>query len=267
VILDITAEKERETALHAAKDAAEAASRAKADFLANISHELRTPLNAIIGFAELIQLEAQAGNAAGQQNGYAAEIIAGGRRLLEVVSNIIDMAKIDAGRYAVTAQAIALDEVVEACLAQHGAAAEQAGIALEFQSPPRLPAALADLHAVRQVLGNLLSNAVKFTPSGGRVAVTVSATPRDVTVTVADTGIGIAPEHLERLGEAFVQVDAGLTRRHEGAGLGLAISRRLAELQRGRLSIESRLGAGTTVRLSLPLGSPLAARAELQSAA
>jgi signal transduction histidine kinase len=249
VVLDITAEKEREAALHAAKETAEATNRARSDFLANMSHELKTPLNAIIGFGEVIQGEAPAE----PQAGYAGEIIASGRRLLQVINDILDMARIEAGRYELNLQPMSVTELVEDCLALIVPEAEQRGVRLSSEVHDRLPTVLVDLRASRQILLNLLSNGVKFTPSGG--AVTVSAAPAltgGVTVTVTDTGVGIGPEDLKRLGEPFVQLEAGLDRRHEGTGLGLAISRRLAEQQGGGLAIDSRLGTGTRIALRLP---------------
>lgn len=250
VILDITAEKERETALHAAKETAEATNRARSDFLANMSHELKTPLNAIIGFGEVIQGESAA---AEPQAGYAGEIVASGRRLLQVINDILDMARIEAGRYELSPQLLSVAELVEDCLPLLAAEAEQRGVSLAGDVDGRLPPVLADLRATRQILLNLVSNGVKFTPRGG--AVTVGAVPAaagGVTVTVTDTGVGIGPEDLKRLGEPFIQLEAGLDRRHEGTGLGLAISRRLAEQQGGGLTIDSRLGQGTRIALRLP---------------
>jgi signal transduction histidine kinase len=272
VILDITEEKEREAALRAAKEAAEAANRATSDFLANMTHELRTPLNAIIGFGEVIQAEAAAEAAAPdlleRQAGYAGEIVSGGRRLHEVIGDILDMARIKAGRYQLNLQPVPLGELADACAALLRDAAEQRGVALENTVLDELPLLRVDQRAIRQVLLKLLSNAVKFTPAGGRV--TLAAEPAEdgaLLVRVIDTGIGIAPAELARLGEAFVQIDAGKDRQHQGVGLGLAISRRLVELHGGSLRIESRLGAGTTVVVRFPVANVMPAAPGLPSAA
>jgi len=236
----------------AEREAAIAADRAKSQFLANMSHELRTPLNAIIGFSELIS-HAMVGPLDAKYRGYADDVLVSGRHLLSVINDILDMAKIEAGSHRLSIETVRLAELIDACVKMVLGRASEAGVRTEVQGADALPPVRVDPLAVKQILLNLLSNAVKFTPRGGSVVVRVALAPGNaLALSVADTGIGIAPEDKVHLFEAFWRADNAHNRRHEGTGLGLAISRRLAELHGGKIEIESEVGNGTTVRVSIP---------------
>jgi two-component system cell cycle sensor histidine kinase PleC len=254
VILDITKEKERESDLQSAKESAENASRTKSEFLANMSHELRTPLNAIIGFAEVIQMQMYGPSAADRYAGYAKDVVESARHLLDVINDILDMSKIEAGRYTIDPQETSIAELVASCTKIVAGRAEAGAIAMLSSVEEGLPSLMVDARAMKQVLLNLLSNAVKFTPRGGTVTVGARREGTGVTLYVVDTGPGIPEDQLSRVCEPFHQVDSGLERKHEGAGLGLSISRRLVELHGGRLEIASAPGAGATVQVRLPAG-------------
>ncbi len=253
VILDITAEKEREAALRKAKEEAETASRTKTEFLANMSHELRTPLNAIIGFGEIVQHRIYGDGDTKRYADCGKDIVDSGRHLLNLINDILDMSKIEAGRYTLVLEKASVPEIAGDCLRIMRGQAEGAAVALVDEVDAALPPVFADRRALKQVLLNLLSNAVKFTPAGGRV--TLGAARGDdggIVVQVSDTGIGIPADQLPRVLEPFHQVESPYTRRHAGSGLGLAICRRLVELHRGRLELSSVLGQGTSVRIQLP---------------
>jgi PAS domain S-box-containing protein len=249
---DVTRLVETEDALRQARDASEAASRAKSQFLANMSHELRTPLNAIIGFAEVIEQEmfGKAGNR--RYIEYAADIAASGRHLVDLIGDVLDMSKIEAGRYELEEGEVDLRATLDAAVSIARGQARQAGVRLAMgaETAARL-LARADDRALRQVLLNLLSNAIKFTPKGGRVEASLRASGAGIEFAVADTGIGIAPEDLPHVTEPFRQAH-GVGRNYGGTGLGLAITRRLVEMHGGALEIESARGRGTVVRVRLP---------------
>jgi PAS domain S-box-containing protein len=249
---DVTQLVETEAALRQARDAAEAANRAKSQFLANMSHELRTPLNAIIGFAEIIEQEMFGKAGSRRYVEYAADIAASGRHLVDLIGDVLDMSKIEAGRYELEEEAIDLRATLDAALAIARGQARQAGVKVEIRADAaaRLEAR-ADGRALRQVLLNLLSNAIKFTPQGGRVDVGLRNGPAGIEIEVADTGIGIAPEDLPHVAEPFRQAH-GVGRNYGGTGLGLAITKRLVELHGGLLALTSELGRGTRVAVTLP---------------
>jgi signal transduction histidine kinase len=250
--------RERTAELERQKWQAEAANRAKSEFLANMSHELRTPLNAIIGFSEIILGDRAAAMPAVHQE-YVRDIRDSGAHLLEVINDILDTARIEAGRFALDEQRVALGEVVAASLLFARERAGTAGIELCVEAGMRDIVLHADARALRQMLINLLSNAVKFTGRGGRVAVAWRlGTTGDLLLAVADTGIGIAPDDVARVLEPFGQVDSGLARRHEGTGLGLPLVRSLAELHGGGIVLDSAPGVGTTVTIRLPASRVLA---------
>ncbi|MEQ8603958.1 MAG: PAS domain-containing protein [Marivibrio sp.] len=257
--IDVTVRSEAERALKLAKEEAEMASRAKSDFLANMSHEIRTPLNAILGFAELIREEVfgPLGNPRYQE--YADDIYRSGKHLMEVIGDILDLSKIEAGKYEVERAPVAVDEVVRAAIGLLGKGADARSLTL-VQSGRRGVYVLGDRRAVKQILLNLVSNAIKFTTEGGRIDVQV-ATDSDgaLTLSVADDGVGIADADLARVMEPFTQLGAPSVRRHEasGSGIGLAICKRLAALMRAEMTIESELGVGTAVRIRFPSGSVL----------
>jgi len=251
---DVTGIKGRERELADAKLAAESASRLKSQFLATMSHELRTPLNAILGFSEVIRdgVFGQSQSSWEKYAEYASSIHASGRHLLSLISEVLDLSKIEAGTYVLDLRTVDLRDIVEAALTIVSPAAEKAGVELKVKLPADNIWLTADERAVRQIAINLLSNAVKFTPGGGSVTVDLGATDSTVHFAVIDTGIGIAKEHLETVFELFQQVDSSIRRRHEGTGLGLAITKRLVELHGGTIRLESELSVGTRVHVSLP---------------
>jgi two-component system, cell cycle sensor histidine kinase PleC len=248
---DITLLKEREQALSEARDAANAASRAKSAFLATVSHELRTPLNAIIGFSELMQHTHAA--ASEKQREYARLIHESGLHLLELVNGMLDVEQIEAGRHVLQLGQVDLAEIAASCVGTVKAQAAKKGVRVINALGGPLGSRSADERALRQVFLNLLANAIKFTDPGGEVTVRRGESePAMVRIIVSDTGIGIAREHLDKVLEPFHQVDATTTRKHGGIGLGLTISKRLVELHGGTLHIESEEGVGTRVIVTIP---------------
>ncbi len=233
---------------------AEAANRAKTEFLANMSHELRTPLNAIIGFSEVIQNEIMGK----VQNNpryvdYARDIRQAGTHLLSVINDILDIAKIEAGQLELREDVFGLGEALEVCIKMLTDQAKESGLELVCAGPDDLPNLWADEKKFKQIAINLLSNAIKFTPEGGRITLNAEIEPDGaLKLTVTDTGIGIAADDLEMALAPFAQVDSAYCRSHEGTGLGLPISKALAELHGGSLDMESEPGVGTTVTVRFP---------------
>jgi two-component system, cell cycle sensor histidine kinase PleC len=234
------------------KTRAEAANRSKSEFLANMSHELRTPLNAIIGFSEVMEQEFFGPLGTPKYIDYARDIHKSGQYLLDVISDILDMSKIEAGRMQLELQTCGLAAVVDDALRIVAARAEQGGVALETEVASELQLTL-DRRALKQVLINLLANAVKFTPDRGCVSVQASQDQGHVKIVISDTGIGIPPGDLAKLGRAFEQVENQFTKTRSGSGLGLAISKSLVEMHGGTLEIASEVGKGTTVTIVLPV--------------
>jgi signal transduction histidine kinase len=238
--------------LEAALEAAAAASQAKSQFLATMSHELRTPLNAIIGFSEIL------GNALFGPLGderykdFATSIHDSGRHLLELINDILDFSKIDAGRLELQDDELDLRDIIRESLRMMQGQATEANVSLRHEFAADLPRIRADRRRIRQILLNLLSNSVKFTPAGGDVQVSVFRRGSGIAFAVTDTGIGIAAEDIPRALERFGQVDSSLNRKYEGTGLGLPLSKRLAELHGGTLELESRVDVGTTITVTLP---------------
>lgn len=236
----------------AEKTRAETANRSKSEFLANMSHELRTPLNAIIGFSEIMGSGLFGELGSPKYKEYATDIHASGAHLLELINDILDMSKIEAGRMTLETQPLDLGEVVEESLRLISGRADLAKVTIsgELGTVPKVD---ADKRAVKQVLLNLLSNAVKFTPAGGTIRITGKAAGGFVTVAVEDSGIGIPAGALSKIGRPFEQVESQHSKSHKGTGLGLALSRSLVELHGGTLTIESSEGIGTTVSFTLPV--------------
>jgi len=249
---DITRLKAAETELKESRLAAERASQAKSAFLANMSHELRTPLNAILGFAEIMVHELM-GPLLPKYHEYSRDILLSGSHLLEVINDILDVSKVEAGKWKLRPEPLDLGQAIDDCLLLVETQANEGGITVNKRLGPDLPPLTADRRSVKQCLLNLLSNAVKFTPVGGTV--TVVATRDDdgaVIVSITDTGIGIPEDDLPRLLHPFEQVDSAYSRRLAGTGLGLALTKSLIEMHGGCLSIASEVGRGTQVDLRFP---------------
>ncbi|WP_404380781.1 PAS domain S-box protein [Caenispirillum salinarum] len=254
---DVSQRREAERDLHRAKDEAELANRAKSEFLANMSHELRTPLNAIIGFSEVIAHELFGQVSPPQYKEYAANIEESGRHLLDVINDILDVSRIEAGHMTLTPEPVDVQAVIESAARLISQRAETADLILEQAVDAALPPVTGEPRRLKQILLNLLGNAVKFTPSGGTVRLGARAFRdekggRWVEITVADTGIGMAAEDIPKALKPFHQIDSRLQRRYEGTGLGLPLTQAFVEMHGGTLDIASTPGAGTTVTLHLP---------------
>ena len=250
VTRDISAAKSQERALVEARDAALDASRAKSRFLANMSHELRTPLNAIIGFSEMMTRE-MFGEIGPRYQEYSRMIHESGSHLLELINSVLDMSKIEAGKFELSEELFNLQDVAESALRFLRVPAERAGVTLTLDITPPARLAWGDRRAVKQILVNLLSNGVKYTPPGGEVRI-AARIDRGIEIVVRDTGTGISAVDLERLGKPFEQVESAETRGKEGTGLGLALVKALALMHGGEAAITSALGEGTTVTVRLP---------------
>jgi signal transduction histidine kinase len=248
--VDCTAERRAAQQIERAREAAEAASRAKSMFLANMSHELRTPLNAVIGLADLLLVGRDPITA--RQREYLESILASGRHLLDLVNDVLDLAKVEAGKHALELEPVAARDAIVEAVAALEPLALQRGVALTNDVAADAPPVRADRRSLRQILYNLISNALKFTDRDGRVQVSAVARDGHVAIAVADTGIGIAPEQLPRLYRAFEQLDLPTGERPEGTGLGLALTKRLVELHGGTIHVTSRLGEGTTFTVRMP---------------
>jgi len=242
MLIDITEQ-------HEARTAAEAASKAKSEFMANISHELRTPLNAVIGFSEMLE---HGLTDPGQAN-YAAEIHRSGTALLDLINTVLELSQIDAGRLVLAEAETDIAELVAPCLEVLRGRLIGRAVTLDNKLDRILPRLVVDRRQIRQALTHLLSNAVKFTPDGGRVTLDAEM-PGDGTLalSIEDTGIGMAPDQLASVFEPFAQLDTGLNRRNTGVGLGLTLSRAIAEAHGGRIALASEPGHGTVARLILP---------------
>lgn len=255
VFEDITAARRVEQALRSARDQALIASRTKAEFLATMSHELRTPLNAIIGFSEIMRAELFGTLGSPRYKEYIRHIETSGEHLLKVIGDILDLSKVEAGRYVLEEQAIDIGSLVEELCHVERTQAERAGVRLMQDMAPKPLILQGDERAIRQILLNLLSNSFKFTPSGGMVTLrTLSLPDSAIAVEVQDTGIGIPDEYLQRILDPYVQVSkSSMTRReNSGTGLGLSVVRVLAELHEARISITTQTGRGTTLRVAFP---------------
>ncbi len=231
----------------------EAANRHKDEFLASMSHELRTPLNAVIGFSEVL-LEKMFGDVNDKQEEYLRDILASGRHLLSLINDILDLAKIEAGRMELDVEEFDVAQAVDNAVVLVRERATRKGLTLVTTLDRALGAIRGDQRKIKQVMLNLLSNAVKFTPEGGQIEVRAQRMPDHVEIAVVDTGIGIAAEDLEAVFEEFRQVGTDYAKKHEGTGLGLTLSRKFVELHGGRIWVKSQLGQGSTFAFSLPGG-------------
>ncbi len=255
LIRDITARKDAEAAMAEARRVAEDASNAKSRFLATIGHELRTPLNAVVGFSDMMA-SGIGGELSPTHKEYAGLIQKSGKHLLEVVGMLLDMSRIEAGKFEIQAESMDPAKVVPACLAMVESLAQERAVRLVSDIETDLPLMTADERVCRQIMINLLSNAIKFSHDGGVVTASVKRQGQSINFSVRDRGIGMAPSAMARIGEPFFQVQDGLSRKYEGTGLGLSIVKGLVELHGGTLRAMSEIGAGTTITVLLPINGP-----------
>ena len=249
---NITRRKRIEAELHAAREIAERSNQAKSIFLANMSHELRTPLNAILGFSELMTQELFGPLGDPRYTEFAGDIFRSGKHLLEIIGNILDLAKVETGQMELYERDVELAELMLGSERLVSEAARQRDVRLEVRLPTMPVIVIADSTRLRQVILNLLSNAVKFTSAGGSIILSCGRAHDDLFLRISDTGIGIAPESLTKVMQPFHQVDGSFSRQYEGAGLGLPLGQSLVDLHGGEMTIESILGKGTTVTVHLP---------------
>jgi cell cycle sensor histidine kinase DivJ len=252
VMRDITDRKLQEQALDLARGAAEQADAAKTRFLATMSHELRTPLNAIIGFSEMIIQEQALLLDAARRKEYAQLINDSGQHLLSVVNGILDMSKMESGNFEITPEPFAPRAALVNCCNLLALKARENGIELAVNAAQDLPEMIGDPRAFKQIVLNLVSNAVKFTERGGKVTISAEMDETRLLLRVSDTGVGIAPDDLKRIGDPFFQAGTTYQRRHEGTGLGLSIVKSLVALHAGEMTVQSKIDEGTTVSVALP---------------
>jgi two-component system, sensor histidine kinase and response regulator len=250
-VRDVTAERHAQQQLQRARDAAEAASQAKSQFLANMSHELRTPLTAVIGLSDLLLLERDP--LVPRQREYLEGIASSGRHLLALVNDVLDLAKIEAGKTELKLESVPIHDAIEEGLTTISPLATTRGVILEPATIVAVPNVRADRVRLRQILYNLISNAVKFTDRGGRVQVRARRDHDRVSIAVMDTGVGIATRDLSRLYRSFEQPTLPSGDRPGGTGLGLALTKRLVEMHGGTIDVESELGVGTTFTVRIPV--------------
>jgi len=250
---DMTELKKAEEAMQRAREEAETANRAKSEFLANMSHELRTPLNAVIGFSDMIRRETFGPVGSPKYLEYVNDINESGTHLLELITDILDLSKVEAGKLELHEQNVDVSRVVRSCLTLVKERAEARGVEVKCDSAPNLPGLSADERKLKQILINLMSNAIKFTPSGGEITVRNWVHRDDGYVfQISDTGIGMAREDIPKALTPFRQVDNNISRKYDGTGLGLPLTKALTELHGGSLDLQSEVGVGTTVTVRFP---------------
>ncbi|MCC5607186.1 PAS domain S-box protein [Nostoc sp. CHAB 5834] len=250
MVEDITERKETELKLRASQEAAEAASRAKSEFLATMSHELRTPLNAIMGLSQLLQQEI-VGSLNEKQNEYVSCIYSSGEHLLELINDILDLSKVEADKEELLLSPLPVSDLCNYAIWTVRDRALEKGLQLTYEIEPEADICIADERRIKQMLLNLLTNAIKFTPAG-KVSLVVKKVPQGITFTVSDTGIGIDSSQFQFLFEPFKQLDSRLNRQYEGTGLGLALTRKLARLHGGDVTFTSTFGEGSQFTVFLP---------------
>ncbi|HTV89593.1 MAG TPA: PAS domain-containing sensor histidine kinase, partial [Stellaceae bacterium] len=241
IVRDVGERISYEAALRRAKEEADIANRSKSQFLATMSHELRTPLNAIIGFAEIMENQVMGPIGNEHYRSYISDIHLSGSHLLQLINDILDLTKAEAGMLELNEDLVDVAAAIGAVARVTGAPIEKAGLSLILDLPPALPPLRADERKVRQVFFNLIGNSVKFTPAGGEIRVYGELDPAGLRITVADTGIGIAAEDIDRVVQPFVQVDSSFARQHHGTGLGLPAVKAIMELHGGRIELRSTL--------------------------
>ncbi|MBI4457604.1 PAS domain-containing sensor histidine kinase [Candidatus Uhrbacteria bacterium] len=256
VSTDITERIRAEQERHRALIEAERANQAKSEFLATMSHELRTPLNAILGFAEILSRQYFGALDGDKYREYAENIFVSGRHLLDLVNDILDISRIEAGKYQLSKDLVDIKELIDSCHQIAGQRAGDAGIVLRTRCSKSLPPLHADKRAVMQILLNILTNAIKFTPRGGKITVSASRRGGAHVITVADTGVGIAEANLHKLTQPFERGRSDPYLTPAGAGLGLAITKSLVDLHGGTLDIKSTIGEGTTITVTFPSKTP-----------
>jgi len=246
---------------HIARIEAELANRVKSEFISNMSHELRTPLNTMIGFSKILCEHDRRKLPDAEIVEYSKLILEAAGHLLSVINDILDISKMQSGRYTLDARETSIEEILQATIGSHRNAATEAGINLEIKIANNLPAVRGDAVKLQQAFNNLLSNAIKFTLAGGTVAIeAIRLADGDAAIIFRDTGVGMAPDELSVAMSPFGQVDGGRSRWREGTGLGLPIARSLIELHGGEIKMQSEKGVGTEVVVILPSASQVSVR-------